>query len=196
LPSDKFDVERGEKIAYKRALLQVKKEDIKQFSNELEAIETYIQRLERLKIERNRLKKHLKKAKSQTSNIYKEIENLSNEKTKVVNQEQVEKKSYTGRCYKIVSKKETWSQTTTRQKYILVLDQLSIYRSQVFVFEDVVIVDNSGYKHVYQEKYMDVVSNKKLDEMTEISREEFEKATQENGQTGMNLITEFIHKLF
>jgi hypothetical protein len=43
---------------------------------------------------------------------------------------------------------------------------------------------------------MDVVSNKKLDEMTEISREEFEKATQENGQTGMNLITEFIHKLF
>jgi hypothetical protein len=175
LPKDEFDVERGTKIAYKRALLQVKQADIKQFRNELNKIEKQIHFLNRLQIEERRLKKHIKKAKKQLSNIYKEIETLSNEET---NETKVttKKESLKGRFFKKVNTKKDGNKTYIRKIYLAVADELSNNKLKVYLFKSLSLEVGNGYSQHQTSFNLDFKTDKYIQNMLEISQEEFETA--------------------
>ena len=170
LKSDRFDPAIGEKIAYKRALLQVKKVDIDIFKKEMDACEEILKQVEVLKKRQRRAKANYKKAKAQLSNIHAEIEKLKHVTETAVKETQQE--SLTGRYF--VQEVKSENRPCVRYRFIKVLEQLSNFKSKVYIIE--VSVCNSGtYKSSSQNMYLDILNNDSFKKMEEISEQEFNK---------------------
>lgn len=170
LKSDRFDPAIGEKIAYKRALLQVKKADIDIFKKEMDACEQVLKQVEVLKKRQRRAKANYKKAKAQLSNIHAEIEKLKHVTETVVKETQ--QASLTGRYF--VQEVKSEHRPCVRYRFIKVLEQLSNFKSKVYIIE--ISACNSGtYKSSSQNMYLDILANDTIRKMEEISEEEFNK---------------------
>jgi len=171
LKSDHFDPAIGEKIAYKRALLQVKKVDIDIFKKEMDACEQVLKQVEVLKKRQRKAKANYKKAKAQLSNIHAEIEKLKHGE-QVSIKENVQQASLTGRYFVQEVKSET--KPCVRYRFIKVLEQLSNFKSKVYIIE-LSACDSGTYKSSTQNMYLDIFSNDTIRKMEEISEEEFKK---------------------
>lgn len=170
LKSDRFDPAIGEKIAYKRALLQVKKADIDIFKKEMEACEQVLKQVEVLKKRQRKAKANYKKAKAQLSNIHAEIEKLKHVTETVVNETQ--QASLTGRYF--VQEVKSENKPCVRYRFIKVLEQLSKFKSKVYIIE-LSSCDSGTYKSSTQNMYLDILSNDTIRKMEEISEQEFNK---------------------
>lgn len=170
LKSDRFDPSIGEKIAYKRALLQVKKADIDIFKKEMDACEQVLKQVEVLKKRQRRAKANYKKAKAQLSNIHAEIEKLKHVTETVVKETQ--QASLTGRYF--VQEVNSEHRPCARYRFIKVLEQLSNFKSKVYIIE--ISACNSGtYKSSSQNMYLDILANDTIRKMEEINEQEFNK---------------------
>lgn len=168
LESDNFDAEIGEQIAYKRALLQVKKVDIDIFKKEMEACNEMLNKVEVLKIRQRRAKANYKKAKAQLSNIHAEIEKLKQAEQTIT--KETPKTSLAGR-YFIQNIKST-NKYSINYKLIQVIDELSNFKSKVYVTE--VSMYNTGtFKQNTQNSYLDILSNDIILNMDELSEQDF-----------------------
>lgn len=170
LKSDRFDPAIGEKIAYKRALLQVKKADIDIFKKEMDACEEVLKQVEVLKKRQRRAKANYKKAKAQLSNIHAEIEKLKHVTETVVKETQ--QASLTGRYF--VQEVKTENKPCMRYRFIKVLEQLSKFKSKVYIIE-ISLCDSGTYKSSSQNMYLDILANDTIRKMEEISEQEFNK---------------------
>lgn len=170
LKSDNFDPAIGEKIAYKRALLQVKKVDIDIFKKEMEACEQVLKQVEVLKKRQRRAKANYKKAKAHLSNIHAEIEKLKHVTETVVNETQ--QASLTGRYF--VQEVKSEHRPCVRYRFIKVLEQLSNFKSKVYIIE-ISACDSGTYKSSSQNMYLDILANDTIRKMEEISEQEFNK---------------------
>lgn len=183
LKSDHFDPAIGEKIAYKRALLQVKKADIDIFKKEMDACEQVLKQVEVLKKRQRRAKANYKKAKAQLSNIHAEIEKLKHV-TETVVKENVQQASLTGRYF--VQEVKSENKPCVRYRFIKVLEQLSKFKSKVYVIE-LSSCYSGTYKSSTQNMYLDILANDTISKMEEISEEEFNKyRPQETGSKKYN----------
>lgn len=171
LKTDRFDPSIGERIAYKRALLQVKKADIDIFKKEMDACEQILKQVEVLKKRQRRAKANYKKAKAQLSNIHAEIEKLKHV-TETVVKENVQQASLTGRYF--VQEVKSEHKPCIRYRFIKVLEQLSNFKSKVYIIE--ISACNSGtYKSSSQNMYLDILANDTIRKMEEINEQEFNK---------------------
>ena len=168
LESDHFDPVIGEQIAYKRALLQVKKVDIDIFKKEMEACDEILNKVAVLKIRQRRAKANYKKAKAQLSNIHAEIEKLKQAEPTVV--KETPKTSLAGR-YFIQNIKST-KKYTINYKLIHVLDELSNFKSKVYVTE-VTMYNTGTFKQNTQNSYLDILPNEIILNMDELSEKDF-----------------------
>jgi hypothetical protein len=171
LKSDHFDPAIGEKIAYKRALLQVKKVDIDIFKKEIDACEQVLKQVEVLKKRQRRAKANYKKAKAQLSNIHAEIEKLKHV-TETVVKENVQQASLTGRYF--VQEVKSEHRPCVRYRFIKVLEQLSNFKSKVYIIE-ISACSSGTYKSSSQNMYLDILANDTIRKMEEISEQEFNK---------------------
>lgn len=171
LKSDRFDPAIGEKIAYKRALLQVKKADIDIFKKEIDACEQVLKQVEVLKKRQRRAKANYKKAKAQLSNIHAEIEKLKHV-TETVVKENVQQASLTGRYF--VQEVKSEHRPCVRYRFIKVLEQLSNFKSKVYIIE-ISSCSSGTYKSSSQNMYLDILSNDTIRKMEEINEQEFNK---------------------
>lgn len=165
LKSDSFDPAIGEKIAYKRALLQVKKADIDIFKKEMDACEQVLKQVEVLKKRQRRAKANYKKAKAQLSNIHAEIEKLKHAT-------ETQQASLTGRYF--VQEVKSENKPCIRYRFIKVLEQLSKFKSKVYIIE-LSACDSGTYKSSTQNMYLDILSNDTIRKMEEINEQEFNK---------------------
>lgn len=170
LKSDRFDPIIGEKIAYKRALLQVKKADIDIFKKEMDACEQVLKQVEVLKKRQRRAKANYKKAKAQLSNIHAEIEKLKHATETAVTETQ--QASLTGRYF--VQEVKSENKPCIRYRFIKVLEQLSKFKSKVYIIE-LSACDSGTYKSSTQNMYLDILSNDTIRKMEEINEQEFNK---------------------
>jgi hypothetical protein len=171
LKSDRFDPAIGEKIAYKRALLQVKKADIDIFKKEIDACEQVLKQVEVLKKRQRRAKANYKKAKAQLSNIHAEIEKLKHTE-QVSIKENVQQASLVGRYF--VQEVKSENKSCVRYRFIKVLEQLSNFKSKVYIIE-LSACDSGTYKSSTQNMYLDILANDTIRKMKEISEQEFNK---------------------
>ena len=171
LKSDNFDPAIGEKIAYKRALLQVKKADIDIFKKEIDACEQVLKQVEVLKKRQRRAKANYKKAKAQLSNIHAEIEKLKHV-TETVVKENVQQASLTGRYF--VQEVKSEHKPCVRYRFIKVLEQLSNFKSKVYIIE-ISSCSSGTYKSSSQNMYLDILANDTIRKMEEINEQEFNK---------------------
>lgn len=170
LKTDHFDPAIGEQIAYKRALLQVKKADIDIFKKEIDACEQVLKQVEVLKKRQRKAKANYKKAKAQLSNIHAEIQKLKHATETVVNETQ--QASLTGRYF--VQEVNSEHRPCVRYRFIKVLEQLSNFKSKVYIIE--ISACNSGtYKSSSQNMYLDILANDTIRKMEEINEQEFNK---------------------
>lgn len=170
LKSDRFDPAIGEKIAYKRALLQVKKADIDIFKKEMDACEQVLKQVEVLKKRQRRAKANYKKAKAQLSNIHAEIEKLKHVTETVVKETQ--QASLTGRYF--VQEVKSEHRPCVRYRFIKVLEQLSNFKSKVYIIE-ISSCSSGTYKSSSQNMYLDILANDTIRKMEEINEQEFNK---------------------
>ena len=170
LKTDHFDPAIGEKIAYKRALLQVKKADIDIFKKEIDACEQVLKQVEVLKKRQRKAKANYKKAKAQLSNIHAEIEKLKHATETVVNETQ--QPSLTGRYF--VEEVKSENKPCVRYRFIKVLEQLSNFKSKVYIIE-LSACDSGTYKSSTQNMYLDILANDTIRKMEEINEQEFNK---------------------
>lgn len=170
LKSDHFDPAIGEKIAYKRALLQVKKADIDIFKKEMDACEQVLKQVEVLKKRQRRAKANYKKAKAQLSNIHAEIEKLKHATETVVNETQ--QASLAGRYF--VQEVKSEHRPCVRYRFIKVLEQLSNFKSKVYIIE-ISSCSSGTYKSSSQNMYLDIFANDTIRKMEEINEQEFNK---------------------
>lgn len=170
LKSDHFDPAIGEKIAYKRALLQVKKVDIDIFKKEMDACEQVLKQVEVLKKRQRKAKANYKKAKAQLSNIHAEIEKLKHVTETVV--KGTSQESLTGRYF--VEEVKSEKKPCVRYRFIKVIEQLSDFKSKVYIIE-LSACDSGTYKSSTQNMYLDILANNTIRKMKEISEEEFNK---------------------
>lgn len=171
LKTDRFDPSIGERIAYKRALLQVKKADIDIFKKEIDACEQVLKQVEVLKKRQRRAKANYKKAKAQLSNIHAEIEKLKHVE-QVSIKENVQQASLTGRYF--VQEVKSENRPCVRYRFVKVLEQLSNFKSKVYIIE--ISACNSGtYKSSSQNMYLDILANDTIRKMEEINEQEFNK---------------------
>ena len=184
LKSDHFDPAIGEKIAYKRALLQVKKADIDIFKKEMDACEQILKQVEVLKKRQRRAKANYKKAKAQLSNIHAEIEKLKHVTETVVNETQ--QASLAGRYF--VQEVKSEHKPCVRYRFIKVLEQLSKFKSKVYVIE-LSSCYSGTYKSSTQNMYLDILANDTIRKMEEISEQEFNKYRPE--ETGSKKYSDF-----
>ena len=171
LKSDRFDPAIGEKIAYKRALLQVKKADIDIFKKEIDACEQVLKQVEVLKKRQRRAKANYKKAKAQLSNIHAEIEKLKHVE-QVSIKENVQQASLTGRYF--VQEVKSENRPCVRYRFVKVLEQLSNFKSKVYIIE-ISSCSSGTYKSSSQNMYLDILSNDTIRKMEEINEQEFNK---------------------
>lgn len=175
LKSDRFNPAIGEKIAYKRALLQVKKADIDIFKKEMDACEEVLKQVEVLKKRQRKAKANYKKAKAQLSNIHAEIEKLKHATETAVTETVVngtQQGSLTGRYF--VQEVKSEHRPCIRYRFIKVLEQLSKFKSKVYIIE--ISSCNSGtYKSSSQNMYLDILANDTIRKMEEINEQEFNK---------------------
>ena len=171
LKSDRFDPSIGEKIAYKRALLQVKKADIDIFKKEMDACEQVLKQVEVLKKRQRRAKANYKKAKAQLSNIHAEIEKLKHV-TETVVKENVQQASLTGRYF--VQEVNSEHRPCVRYRFVKVLEQLSNFKSKVYIIE-ISSCSSGTYKSSSQNMYLDILANDTIRKMEEINEQEFNK---------------------
>lgn len=192
LKSDRFDPSIGEKIAYKRALLQVKKADIDIFKKEMEACEQVLKQVEVLKKRQRRAKANYKKAKAQLSNIHAEIEKLKHVTETVVNETQ--QASLTGRYF--VQEVKSENKPCVRYRFIKVLEQLSKFKSKVYIIE-LSACDSGTYKSSTQNMYLDILANDTIRKMEEITEQEFNKyLPQETGSKKYSDLFDTLLSLF
>lgn len=185
LKTDRFDPSIGERIAYKRALLQVKKADIDIFKKEMDACEQILKQVEVLKKRQRRAKANYKKAKAQLSNIHAEIEKLKHV-TETVVKENVQQASLTGRYF--VQEVKSEHKPCIRYRFIKVLEQLSKFKSKVYVIE-LSSCYSGTYKSSTQNMYLDILANDTISKMEEISEQEFNKYRPQ--ETGSKKYSEF-----
>ena len=171
LKSDRFNPSIGEKIAYKRALLQVKKADIDIFKKEMDACEEILKQVEVLKKRQRRAKANYKKAKAQLSNIHAEIEKLKHV-TETVVKENVQQASLTGRYF--VQEVKSENRPCVRYRFVKVLEQLSNFKSKVYIIE-ISSCSSGTYKSSSQNMYLDILANDTIRKMEEINEQEFNK---------------------
>lgn len=171
LKTDRFDPSIGERIAYKRALLQVKKADIDIFKKEMDACEQILKQVEVLKKRQRRAKANYKKAKAQLSNIHAEIEKLKHVE-QVSNKENVQQASLTGRYF--VQEVKSEHRPCVRYRFIKVLEQLSNFKSKVYIIE-ISSCSSGTYKSSSQNMYLDILANDTIRKMEEINEQEFNK---------------------
>ena len=193
LKSDNFDPAIGEKIAYKRALLQVKKVDIDIFKKEMDACEYVLKQIEVLKKRQRRAKENYKKAKAQLSNIHAEIEKLKHveQKEEKVGEKNIKQTSLAGRYF--VQEIKSENKPCAHYRFIKVLEQLSNFKSKVHIIE--ISSCNSGtYKSSSQNMYLDILSNDTIRKMKEISEQEFNKYLQQ--EIGSNKYGDLFDRLF
>lgn len=171
LKTDRFDPSIGERIAYKRALLQVKKADIDIFKKEMDACEQVLKQVEVLKKRQRRAKANYKKAKAQLSNIHAEIEKLKHVE-QVSIKENVQQASLTGRYF--VQEVKSENRPCVRYRFIKVLEQLSNFKSKVYIIE-ISSCSSGTYKSSSQNMYLDILANDTIRKMEEISEQEFNK---------------------
>lgn len=171
LKTDRFDPSIGERIAYKRALLQVKKADIDIFKKEMDACEQILKQVEVLKKRQRRAKANYKKAKAQLSNIHAEIEKLKHVE-QVSNKENVQQASLTGRYF--VQEVKSEHRPCVRYRFIKVLEQLSNFKSKVYIIE-ISSCSSGTYKSSSQNMYLDILANDTIRKMEEIDEQEFKK---------------------
>ena len=171
LKSDRFNPSIGEKIAYKRALLQVKKADIDIFKKEMDACEEILKQVEVLKKRQRRAKANYKKAKAQLSNIHAEIEKLKHVE-QVSIKENVQQASLTGRYF--VQEVKSENRPCVRYRFIKVLEQLSNFKSKVYIIE-ISSCSSGTYKSSSQNMYLDILANDTIRKMEEINEQEFNK---------------------
>lgn len=200
LKSDNFDPSIGEKIAYKRALLQVKKVDIDIFKKEMDACEYVLKQVEVLKKRQRRAKENYKKAKAQLSNIHAEIEKLKHVEQKEEKVEQKEEKveeknikqtSLAGRYF--VQEIKSENKPCAHYRFIKVLEQLSNFKSKVYIIE-LSACDSGTYKSSSQNMYLDILSNDTIRKMEEITEQEFNKYLQQ--EIGSNKYGDLFDRLF
>ncbi len=171
LKTDRFDPSIGERIAYKRALLQVKKADIDIFKKEIDACEQVLKQVEVLKKRQRRAKANYKKAKAQLSNIHAEIEKLKHVE-QVSIKENVQQASLTGRYF--VQEVKSENRPCVRYRFVKVLEQLSNFKSKVYIIE-ISSCSSGTYKSSSQNMYLDILANDAIRKMEEISEQEFNK---------------------
>lgn len=171
LKTDRFDPSIGERIAYKRALLQVKKADIDIFKKEIDACEQVLKQVEVLKKRQRRAKANYKKAKAQLSNIHAEIEKLKHVE-QVSIKENVQQASLTGRYF--VQEVKSENRPCVRYRFIKVLEQLSNFKSKVYIIE-ISSCSSGTYKSSSQNMYLDILANDTIRKMEEINEQEFNK---------------------
>ena len=171
LKTDRFDPSIGERIAYKRALLQVKKADIDIFKKEIDACEQVLKQVEVLKKRQRRAKANYKKAKAQLSNIHAEIEKLKHVE-QVSIKENVQQASLTGRYF--VQEVKSEHRPCIRYRFIKVLEQLSNFKSKVYIIE-ISSCYSGTYKSSSQNMYLDILANDTIRKMEEINEQEFNK---------------------
>lgn len=171
LKTDRFDPSIGERIAYKRALLQVKKADIDIFKKEMDACEQVLKQVEVLKKRQRRAKANYKKAKAQLSNIHAEIEKLKHVE-QVSIKENVQQASLTGRYF--VQEVKSEHRPCVRYRFIKVLEQLSNFKSKVYIIE-ISSCSSGTYKSSSQNMYLDILANDTIRKMEEINEQEFNK---------------------
>lgn len=171
-PCDSFDVELGKQIAYKRALLQVKKYDINTFRKEINFMDNLLEKMDKVDERRKKVKKHLKTAKKQLSNIHKEIEKLSNisttNKTELFDAEKNKD---------VFFKNYTKNGNGSRVQYIKIIDKISNFKSNVVIYEETEYV-SKNFKQNTSKQYYDIISNDKLRDMEKISKEQFINETE------------------
>ena len=175
LKSDRFNPSIGEKIAYKRALLQVKKADIDIFKKEMDACEEILKQVEVLKKRQRRAKANYKKAKAQLSNIHAEIEKLKHATETVVTEtvaNGTQQGSLTGRYF--VQEVKSEHRPCIRYRFIKVLEQLSNFKSKVYIIE-ISSCYSGTYKSSSQNMYLDILANDTIRKMEEINEQEFNK---------------------
>jgi hypothetical protein len=169
LKTDHFDPVIGEKIAYKRALLQVKKVDIDIFKKEMDACDEILNKVELLKIRQRRAKANYKKAKAQLSNIHAEIEKLKQAEPTVV--EKTQQRSLAGRYF--IQNLKSSNKKCIHYKLIQVIEELSNFQSKVYVTE--VSMYNSGtFQQNTQNSYLDILYNDVILNMDELSAQDFD----------------------
>lgn len=171
LKTDRFNPSIGERIAYKRALLQVKKADIDIFKKEMDACEQILKQVEVLKKRQRRAKANYKKAKAQLSNIHAEIEKLKHVE-QVSIKENVQQASLTGRYF--VQEVKSEHRPCVRYRFIKVLEQLSNFKSKVYIIE-ISSCSSGTYKSSSQNMYLDILANDTIRKMEEINEQEFNK---------------------
>lgn len=171
LKTDRFDPSIGERIAYKRALLQVKKADIDIFKKEIDACEQVLKQVEVLKKRQRRAKANYKKAKAQLSNIHAEIEKLKHVE-QVSIKENVQQASLTGRYF--VQEVKSENRPCVRYRFVKVLEQLSNFKSKVYIIE-ISSCSSGTYKSSSQNMYLDILANDTIRKMEEINEQEFNK---------------------
>ena len=76
---DKFDIDKGIALAFKRALLQVKQADIREFNNEVNSYNDQIKELLEVAKRYAKAKRKLNRAKACLSDLYREIDYLTHE---------------------------------------------------------------------------------------------------------------------
>lgn len=189
LKSDNFDPSIGENIAYKRALLQVKKVDIDIFKKEMDACEYVLKQVEVLKKRQRRAKANYKKAKAQLSNIHAEIEKLKHVTETVV--EKTQQPSLTGHYF--VQEIKSENKPCMRYRFVKVIEQLSNFKSKVYIIE-LSACDSGTYKSSSQNMYLDILSNDTIRKMKEINEQEFNKYLQQ--ETGSNKYGDLFDRLF
>lgn len=172
LKSDRFDPSIGEKIAYKRALLQVKKADIDIFKKEMDACEQILKQVEVLKKRQRRAKANYKKAKAQLSNIHAEIEKLKHVTETETVAKGTQQESLTGRYF--VQEVKSENRPCVRYRFIKVLEQLSNFKSKVYIIE-ISSCSSGTYKSSSQNMYLDILANDTIRKMEEINEQEFNK---------------------
>lgn len=171
LKTDRFDPSIGERIAYKRALLQVKKADIDIFKKEIDACEQVLKQVEVLKKRQRRAKANYKKAKAQLSNIHAEIEKLKHVE-QVSIKENVQQASLTGRYF--VQEVKSENRPCVRYRFVKVIEQLSNFKSKVYIIE-ISSCSSGTYKSSSQNMYLDILANDTIRKMEEINEQEFNK---------------------
>lgn len=193
LKTDRFDPSIGERIAYKRALLQVKKADIDIFKKEIDACEQVLKQVEVLKKRQRRAKANYKKAKAQLSNIHAEIEKLKHVEQASI-KENVQQASLTGRYF--VQEVKSENRPCVRYRFVKVLEQLSNFKSKVYIIE-ISSCSSGTYKSSSQNMYLDILANDTIRKMEEINEQEFNKyLPQETGsKKHSDLIDTFLNLL-
>lgn len=185
MKTEPFDEEVGRELAYKRALLQVKKHDIAIFKKKVEQYEEALTASKNIEKRLAKYKKFYKQAKAQLSNIHVGIEKLSNlnDNSNIKKGTENPNEDYVGRYFMetINDVLFTTNGKKTIIRYIHVVEKISTFKCYAYVVEKrrTVCSDlTSQGVHLY----FGEISLDKIKNMTEISKEQFQNEAKLNSE--------------